>query len=103
MWWRCGLRECPRLFELAVITADVIERVGKDLKRSHDHSARECNPPLTNLTNLLDPCHPWLILETGMCCPLTTLNTRRENNFWKTPTTKAVPCFEELSELGNSF
>ncbi len=38
-----------------------------------------------------------------MGCPPTTLNTRRENNFWKTPTTKAAPCFEELSELCYSF
>jgi hypothetical protein len=38
-----------------------------------------------------------------MGCPRTTLNTRKENNFWRTPKTRTGPFIGELFELCNCF
>jgi hypothetical protein len=38
-----------------------------------------------------------------MGCPRTTLNTRRENNFWQMPKTKVRPFFVESFALCNYF
>lgn len=41
------------------------------------------------------PRTPFGVIEKGMCCPRTTLNTRNENNVWKSPRPEDSPFFGE--------